>query len=373
MEASKRAPSEASEMIASIDEDDTEATKLKGLVWPGMDIFDAATEEMRRKRNQKKDGSLLKQMEKTSALIEAKEIIYSPSGIERKQRPITGNIEEDSPLKGETPVPKKRTVRAKRTALAPLSTNTSTRRPLTRSAAQYANSLQVSTGYLAGSEFDPYSLNAHYSPSKDDREEFNLTFGLPGNSISRPLTVYNDDNEDPRTPSQASNASVLYDHHYYGRAESYLTNFPPPSSLQAYQQPNPFSWPQQNNMVLESTIPGKENLNPAFLASTAETAVQHNPLGWTRSTLHHPITQASGAIPSGWLRGLQGEAAGFASNPLNAGFQRMHDEIDDPLAIFGRAYEAASTSKRCIMSPASTISSPDIPDLPKGYFTGPES
>ncbi|KAK2861258.1 hypothetical protein FQN49_004380, partial [Arthroderma sp. PD_2] len=43
-----------------------EASRLKGIFWPGMDIFDSATEEMRRKRNQKKDGSILKQMEETS-------------------------------------------------------------------------------------------------------------------------------------------------------------------------------------------------------------------------------------------------------------------------------------------------------------------
>lgn len=88
-----------------------EMARLKGVLWPGMDIFDAATQQMRRKRNQKKDGNVLKMMEMTSLLVEPTELIFSPTGIFRKQRVISGNVEDDSPLKGETPVPKRRVPR----------------------------------------------------------------------------------------------------------------------------------------------------------------------------------------------------------------------------------------------------------------------
>ncbi|KAE8347410.1 hypothetical protein BDV24DRAFT_146911 [Aspergillus arachidicola] len=91
-----------------------EIARLKGVLWPGMDIFDSATEQMRRKRNQKKDESALRMMEKTSMGVEPTELIFSPTGILRKQRVISGNVEDCSPLKGETPIPRRRSTRSKR-------------------------------------------------------------------------------------------------------------------------------------------------------------------------------------------------------------------------------------------------------------------
>ncbi|KAL1967085.1 hypothetical protein VTN77DRAFT_3609 [Rasamsonia byssochlamydoides] len=104
-----------------------EMTRLKGVLWPGMDIFDSATEQMRRQRNQKKDGSIIKMMEKTSEGIEPTELVFSPTGILRKQRVISGNVEDSSPLKGETPIPKRRAVRVKRAPLSQSDPNTSCR------------------------------------------------------------------------------------------------------------------------------------------------------------------------------------------------------------------------------------------------------
>ncbi|KAL4934047.1 uncharacterized protein BDV17DRAFT_286842 [Aspergillus undulatus] len=99
-----------------------EIARLKGVLWPGMDIFDSATEQMKRKRNQKKDESILKMMERTSMGVEPTELVFSPTGILRKQRVISGNVEDSSPLKGETPIPKKRATRPKR-VLSQLDTN----------------------------------------------------------------------------------------------------------------------------------------------------------------------------------------------------------------------------------------------------------
>lgn len=82
-----------------------EIVRLKGALWPGMDVFDAATLAMRKLRNQKKDGSALKQMEMTSRLVEPTEQIYSYEGALLKERVITGDIEDDSPLEGESPIP----------------------------------------------------------------------------------------------------------------------------------------------------------------------------------------------------------------------------------------------------------------------------
>ncbi|KAJ5457789.1 hypothetical protein N7475_009177 [Penicillium sp. IBT 31633x] len=88
-----------------------EIARLKGVLWPGMDLFDSATPKMRRQRNQKKDGTILKQMEATSSCVEPNELVFSPKGTLLKEREITGNVEEYSPLKGETPIPKRRMTR----------------------------------------------------------------------------------------------------------------------------------------------------------------------------------------------------------------------------------------------------------------------
>lgn len=105
-------------IVDSIEDDDndvellTEATKLKGIIWPGMDIFDAATMAMRKKRNQKKDTSVLERLEQNSLVVEAIERIYSPAGTLKKERKITGRVDfEDSPVmmyEEALPVPAKR-------------------------------------------------------------------------------------------------------------------------------------------------------------------------------------------------------------------------------------------------------------------------
>jgi hypothetical protein len=90
-----------------------EMARLKGVQWPGMDIFDSATVQMRRRRNQKKDSAVLKTMELTSSLVEPNEMVFSPEGTLLKEREITGNVEDYSPLKGETPIPRRSVTRTK--------------------------------------------------------------------------------------------------------------------------------------------------------------------------------------------------------------------------------------------------------------------
>lgn len=52
------------------------AAKLKGVVLPGMDLFDAATPDQKRMRNQKKHESVLKNMTKASQSIEQTEYVW---------------------------------------------------------------------------------------------------------------------------------------------------------------------------------------------------------------------------------------------------------------------------------------------------------
>lgn len=86
----------------------SESTKLKGVYWPGMDIFDSATPEMRRKRNQKKDHSVVEQLELNSQDVEATELIFTPCGSFKRQRRISSSVfddEEEIEIKTESPRP----------------------------------------------------------------------------------------------------------------------------------------------------------------------------------------------------------------------------------------------------------------------------
>ncbi|KAF2157118.1 hypothetical protein K461DRAFT_317266 [Myriangium duriaei CBS 260.36] len=87
---------------ADADEDNrsTEYNRLKGVLWPGMDMFDSATPDMKRRRNQKKSLDVVDRLEAQSKEIEATEVVYSAEGIAQKARPITGFPHSDSsPMK----------------------------------------------------------------------------------------------------------------------------------------------------------------------------------------------------------------------------------------------------------------------------------
>ncbi|KAH0338029.1 hypothetical protein KCU81_g7834, partial [Aureobasidium melanogenum] len=82
--------------------DDDDTSKLKGIVWPGMGLFDAATPELKKKRNQKKDISVSDRLATMSEGIQKEELIFSPSGSLCKKRVISGQPQaEDDLLPGE--------------------------------------------------------------------------------------------------------------------------------------------------------------------------------------------------------------------------------------------------------------------------------
>ncbi|GKZ70265.1 hypothetical protein AnigIFM50267_005527 [Aspergillus niger] len=158
-----------------------EIARLKGVLWPGMDIFDSATEQMRRRRNQKKDESILKLMEKTSLCVEPTELVFSPTGILRKQRVISGNVEDSSPLKGETPIPKRRVNRPKRvlSQVDPNIQRGQSRKRTRRTTKRNGNLVDRDTRGR-DIEFPKASLGPQrplrYGSREDDMDEFELSF-----------------------------------------------------------------------------------------------------------------------------------------------------------------------------------------------------
>jgi hypothetical protein len=113
----------------------SESTKLKGVYWPGMDIFDSATPEMRRKRNQKKDSSVVAQLELNSQDVEPLELIFTPQGSFKRQRRISNSEyddEDEVEIKAESPQPARL-----RPALARLDVNARRTRQRTRPVLTY--------------------------------------------------------------------------------------------------------------------------------------------------------------------------------------------------------------------------------------------
>src|ERR1700726_2628984 len=80
------------------EESDIDTSKLKGVLWPGMDLFDSATAEMKRMRNQRKDRSVLEQMKMNSADVEPTELVFDSNGDLRKARHIFDDATDSGPV-----------------------------------------------------------------------------------------------------------------------------------------------------------------------------------------------------------------------------------------------------------------------------------
>ena len=176
---------------------------LKGVKWPGMSIFDSASLQAQRLRNQKKDGTIVEQMEHNSLVVEQMERIYWPDGSLKQERLITGNV-ESSPLKEPTPPPKRQRTRAKKNVLTDVSTNAPR---LSRRAHKISkkphNSLaselrDISKNALATLDPPPpqlvYTRNAHmgYDAANDEDFERRLTSGSTIDGRPQSFNVFND-------------------------------------------------------------------------------------------------------------------------------------------------------------------------------------
>ncbi|KAK0668297.1 hypothetical protein QBC41DRAFT_393951 [Cercophora samala] len=76
--------SEMTEIPSDINDGDN-ATRLKGVVYEGMGLFDSATTPQKKKRNQRKDASVLVKMQQTSRDITSEETVYelTEEGLQR--------------------------------------------------------------------------------------------------------------------------------------------------------------------------------------------------------------------------------------------------------------------------------------------------
>lgn len=95
-----------------------EVMKLKGVIWPGMDLFDAATADQKRKRNQRKDDAAISLLKHTSLTVTPTEQVWGPHGDIRKERDIYASPSSVEGSPPSTPPPRKRKSRGGRSSAA---------------------------------------------------------------------------------------------------------------------------------------------------------------------------------------------------------------------------------------------------------------
>jgi hypothetical protein len=386
--------------------DSPDNSKLKGVLWPGMHLFDAATAEMRRRRNQKKDGSTLMQMEKTSKQVQPTEVIYSEGWTSIKQRPITGMVEDSSPLKGESPLPRK-PVRRKRSALAEISANfprnagksvkleqwqaDRRRRHLNGMTDQSFLSLPSSSN---GTSFVAKSL---YSPTEDETMEFKLTVGnLANRKKGGNFTIFHEKgNTNPyQLPSvTAGQRETIPPQSATAQMQSHLPQsrpqglFTTPSWLQPHHQQSQtyqgrylMAGPSNPSYYTHQHLgTSKENVDSWF-ARSGQGEQRTNALGWNHNsavsqTPYHAY-DAFGYDGQIGFSGLptQDDIFGYSANPLSAAYQTLQDLTESPfkasevVGLLGKPFEAEKGS----ISPGRTRSERSEQDYDQGAFATSE-
>ncbi|KAL9113727.1 MAG: hypothetical protein Q9227_002172 [Pyrenula ochraceoflavens] len=368
-------------------DDEEDHSRLKGVFWPGMSIFDAAPEEMKRKRNQKKDGSLLKQMVKTSEVVEPQEVIYSPGGSLARIREITGVVDDSDPLPGETPIPKKKPPRTRRAALAPLSSNLHHRlRRESRGikAATRPNNLTerghrrtVSYGFSTRrSSLNPTS---HFSPTEDENLDSRFSVGkLKPNSGHFPL--YQDHHGSQQVPTRPAPAFPDGLPDYKLPAFSYSPGNIAKPGLNMLNMPTWLRPPQteQKSFGIFSPgrqypakapfAPGYDAMAKAYAESFAHrnhVTVSNNPFGWDgalspfqdQSEIHssqavESMSSSSNIdIPNGH------DISGYGVNPLSVAFQQLQDPFG-PGRTLPSSGEKSDSRQTVAVSPDGTLTDP---------------
>ncbi|KAL8840458.1 MAG: hypothetical protein Q9170_001334 [Blastenia crenularia] len=158
--------------------------ELKGVCYPGMSLFDSASLDAQRKRNQRKSDSLIAQIEQESFEVKCDEYIYWPDGSLKMCRFITGDVQSTPPKESTPPPlpPKRRRGRKPKVA-----DNTVGRRKLKR-----AKEMQIPE------ELEPFAVKRETSMSQslgwpDQSSNMDDTFsGTFDHTATRPWTEAED-------------------------------------------------------------------------------------------------------------------------------------------------------------------------------------
>lgn len=301
--------------------------KLKGIIWPGMDMWDSANLEDQRCRNQKKDGSVIKKMERLSKLVEPTETVYTITGTLRKARHIDDLEDNTSLIEGETPIPKSKP-RQKRKALARVSANVPrlvqrkarARKPRSprreKAKTRVPTVVQIPSSTARATE----ALQTQYSPTEEENVEFQLAVrNMPLRKRVGNFTIFTD-NHTAYPPRVASHPGQ-----HMSLAQTYAVPMPQRLVMpnQAWLQPqnqnqNPLYF--DNKYAFHTMYPdfhdigyGKENMLPMTGRLDAQTV---NPLTWKS-----PLPSSSG----------EGQSSDSTFGNFSAYFNAINN-LPDPFA-----------------------------------------
>ncbi|KIW17728.1 hypothetical protein PV08_04923 [Exophiala spinifera] len=330
-----------------------EHSKLKGTIWPGMDLFDAATEEMKRKRNQKKDGSVVRHMQRLAALVEPTEVVYSPSGNMMKARHIDDLEDTSSLIDGESPIPKTKQVRPrKRQPLKEKDTNAprlvkrkSRNTPLKKRARQALDQSIPPLPYLPSSSTgESYTLGPGFLQMEDDEEDWKPMVGNGSRKKrSSQFTIFDDGSPGygPATPAdQRRNPFQVPPPPYLNSERPQL-----PTISASWLQPQHQAGAQyaglysvcrpmsRDSQDFYDTGRGKENALPFAGLQSDYRTMTTNPLSWKSPvrdgiTLPNPpgspLSNIFGVFP---LEALHEDPFVSTKNPLADALEHFEEEM----------------------------------------------
>lgn len=354
-----------------------EIARLKGVLWPGMDIFDSATEHMRRKRNQKKDETILKMMEKTSLRVEPTELVFSPSGVLRKQRVISGNVEDSSPLKGETPIPRRRTTRGKR-ALAQADPNVrqGNRKRSKKSFKKAKGQVDEDSGFhglhLLQNPLTQLPVRYRSCSRADSLDELTLTFRAQENRSHHELKVFRDGQSQYMPDSMAQRC---------GEVCSEVPAFVDPVSLRqgAALDKNPphFAYNSERSFHERGAFAStnKENVEPLLDGHGRVDSL----VGWSSPVFRRQPTANTGYPPHFFFGDSQQQMGlspfdshdsllGYSYNPLATSLSNIHEDNPIYSSEVNQSFKSHSTLRAA--SPDGTISDLVEDDFDRLYLDG---
>jgi len=210
--------------------------QLKGTRWPGMDMFDAAPDELKRKRNQRKDASVLRNLQRNAGRVEPTETVRSAAGLVLKRRHMD-DLENDSPVEGEIVIEKSTPKRRKTSAPRAKRRSKETKKPRGRP----RKNLETPSKQPSSSIGDMVRSTSRFSPTEDESREFKLairSFGQEKKTKKGNFTIYQD--SPPLFGGDGSSEMMAPTYVAANTARPQLTYSTPPWQRQQAEAYDPF-------------------------------------------------------------------------------------------------------------------------------------
>jgi hypothetical protein len=315
-------------------------SKLKGIIYPGMNLFDAATPDEARRRNQKKDVSIVKSLENRSKLVQPTETVYGGDWDMKKQRHIDELEDNSSLIEGETPITKpKAKPRSRKRAPRLVKTKVKVR---ARSPRRVKPGQHVFPGIVRIPSSTALNLNMHtsYSPTAEENAEFQLAVrNMPLRKHTGHFTIFTD------APSAYTPGLAAYPGQQMAMNSAYTSQrlFPPPNPdwLQPQNQgQNPLCMSTSaSHRPMQSTYfdyldIGKENIPPME-------NMAGNPLSWRSAVPEGSVGSSTSESSLGSQHGYSGYFANTSNLADPFGYQR--NPLADAVEHFAST-QAASTA-----------------------------